>query len=395
VPTNNKDEIFSRVRTLTVELKARSAEIETARRIPMDVVEKLREAGGFRISVPSEFGGAELEIIDRMNLLSLLAEADASAAWTVAIASNFPIILACGARETFQEVFGASPDVVCAGAAAPTGSAELVEGGYKISGRWSWMSGSLHAVWLLVTCVVTQNGKPMSASGNGDTGASAAGGPPLTRTMVIPADQAEVIDMWRVAGLCGTGSNDLVVKDVFVPEARSLDYMGSSFLPSPHYRSFTGQAGLILAAIAIGIARGAINDLIALSKSRKQRALASSRMIESEMLQNRIGRSQIVVEALNQALHQKCAELMAGADGIPAGVAQAAHPLVLGCGATAAWIAEECAKLVDVAYNAGGGSSVWLTSSLQRRFRDMHVLTSHAFLSEAHATRYGQLLLQD
>ena len=388
---NSAAEIESQIRSLLPEIKERSEEFEAARRIPLDMVEKLRKAGCFRICVPTEYGGAELEIGHRLSLISELATADASTAWTVAIASDSVLILVRGPEETFNDIYKDGPDVVLAGTAAPSGTAEIVEGGYRVTGRWGWASGSLHAEWLMVNCIVTVNGEKQFLPAHGDGPAQ-----PMMRTVVFPKETsgAEVVDVWNVTGLCGTGSNDIVVKDLFVADDHSLDFFsGEPLVPAPVYKSFVGQAGLILAAIAIGIARGALADIVELSQTRKQRVMATSNMMDSELLRHRLGESTIALEAITKILHAKAREFVAGANDLPEGPAQINDPLIVSCGAMGAWITARAAEIVDTAYAAGGGTSVWRTSTLQRRFRDMHTLTSHAVLSEARTIGYGQLVL--
>jgi len=382
----NEAEIFRRVSALLPELRARSEECEQHRRIPLDLVEKLKSAGCFRICVPIEFGGAELEIGSRLELLSLLAEAEASVGWTVAIASDTALIAVRASEEAFREIYRASPDAVFAGAAAPRGTAEIVDGGYRVSGRWGWASGSLHADWLMVNCVVTRGGQPvLSADG---------AGPPLWRSMIFPHAQAKVIDTWNVVGLCGTGSNDVVVENLFVPEKWTLDFFsGEPCVPRPVFKSFVAQAGLILASLAIGIARGALKDIVALTKTRKQRMLAATDMSGSELMQMRLGEAQSALDAITMSLKGQAREYVARASELPAGPAQLGHPLILSCGSMATWIVARAVEIVDMAYAAGGGSSVSKSSAIQRRFRDIHTLTSHVNLSETMAIRYGQGLL--
>jgi alkylation response protein AidB-like acyl-CoA dehydrogenase len=235
---------------------------------------------------------------------------------------------------------------------------------------------------LTANCVVTRDGKPVMVDGHQM---------PLWRMVMLPREQAEVLDTWNVVGLCGTGSNDVLIKDVFVPNHHTLDFFnGEPCVSAPVYRSFVAQAGLILAALAIGMARGALADIVALTRTRKQRMLAATDMSGSELLQLRIGQSQAALEALTLALHNKARDYVAGASDLPIGPAQMEHPLVVSCSAMAHWIVGRAKEVVDMAYDAGGGTSVHRSSTLQRRFRDMHTLTSHVNLSESQPIKLGK-----
>ena len=133
------------IRALLPELSERGVEIEDGRRIPMDLVEKLRRAGCFRMAPPKSVGGDELQLPARLEVAEAIAAADASAAWTVAINFEAPIILSRCTQGAFDEIYAEGPDVVAAGGAAPTGFADVVDGGYVASGRWAWGSGSPEA----------------------------------------------------------------------------------------------------------------------------------------------------------------------------------------------------------------------------------------------------------
>lgn len=380
-------EIARRIDGLLPEIRDRAAEFEAARRIPPDMVDKLRAAGCFRICVPADFGGAELDISERLELLAKLAQADASVGWTVAIANASAIIAVRAPRETVEAIFAGNPDTVLAGTAGPQGTAVKVDGGYCISGRWQWASGSLHAQWLTAHCVLLEDGKPVRAPGQ-------EAGPPLMRMAIIPRDAAEIIDTWHVSGLCATGSNDFATKDLFVPDARMLDFFGGApCVDAPVYRSYLAQAGLMMAALAIGIGRGALGDVLDLTQARKQRMFAAKSMAQSEIVQLRVGTGQITLEAAMIALQAKAREYVDRAGELLPGPAQLRHPVVLSCSAIGSWAVAQAARTVEAAYDAGGGSSVWRSATLQRRLRDIKTLTSHIQTSEAAFVNLGKALI--
>lgn len=378
------DAIPDRVRALLPEIAARSAELESLRRIPLDLVEKLRSAGCFRMATPRAFGGAELDIRQRLPILELLSRADASTGWTVAIGHEAPILLSRCAASAFESFYSRGPDVVLAGGAAPTGTADVVAGGYRVSGRWAWASGSLHADFLLGNCVVRDGGTPRPGRIEGR---------PEIRAVVVPRDEATVLVTWRTSGLRATGSNDVVIEDVFVPFERSFDFADAEpSLANPVYRAFGVQGGLDLAAVALGIAQGALDDVTALARSGKRRLWAPASLAEQPLFQHQLGEADVTLLAARRTLHAQAEAFVADVAALPSGPAMVLHPLATECRATATWVARTAARVVDAAYQAGGGTSLHESCPLQRRFRDVHTLTQHAILGEAMFAQHGAVL---
>ncbi|MEO6376611.1 MAG: acyl-CoA dehydrogenase family protein [Caulobacteraceae bacterium] len=371
------------VRALLPELAERGAEIEDGRRIPMALVDKLKAAGCFRMAPPKAVGGEEFDLPSRIEVVETLAAADASTAWTVAINFEAPIILSRCTQAAFEAIYANGPDVAASGGAAPTGFADVVEGGYVASGRWAWGSGSLHADWLMGQCVIRQNGEVRQV----------APGIPQMRLMVVPKAEAEVLDTWRPGGLAGTGSNDFVFRELFVPADRTVDYLGgASCLPGSNYRCPPIQGGMHFAGVALGVARGALNDVVALAKGQKRRMFTAGTMAGSELFQFGLGQAELSLQAARGLLYQRAREFAAQAEAIPPGPAQMVHPLSRSCRATAAWVVRRSIEVVDFAYGAAGGSSVPRSSALQRRFRDIHTLSQHIAVADSSVAGFGAWL---
>jgi indole-3-acetate monooxygenase len=378
------DAIPDRVRALLPEISERSAEFESLRRIPRDVVDKLRAAGCFRMAVPRAFGGAELDLCQRLPIIEMVSTADGSAGWTVAIGNEAPIILSRCAARAFEDLYAKGPDVVLAGGAAATGTADVVAGGYRVSGRWAWASGSLHADFLLGNCVVREDGKSRPGP---------LPGRPETRAVVVPRSEARVLDTWRASGLRATGSNDMVIEDAFVPFERTLDFAaGEPCVAGPLYRAFGLQGGAHLAAVALGIAQGALDDIAALAKSGKQRLWAATTLAEQPLFQHQLGEADMTLRAARRMLYAQAETFLAEVHTLPSGLAMSQHPLSRECRATATWVARAAARVTDAAYNAGGGTSLADSCPLQRRFRDVHALTQHAILAETMLMQHGAAL---
>ncbi len=372
---NDAASIRAAVDALAPAIAARAAEIEAARNTPADLVAQLKAAGAFRMAAPKSVGGAELPFPDMLAVLQALAYADASAAWVVLIANEGPGMLASFPEDTMREVY-ASPDAIVVGSNSPTGKAERIEGGYRISGRWPWGSGGAHADWLFCNCMVPQ-----------------AEGPPKQRIMLAPRAAAVLQDNWRVAGLKGTGSNDFTIEDLFVPDAFSC---GGMFTPPrslfPHALPIFATAAMRFAAVALGIARGALDDVIALARANKRRAIAAHRMAEQPVFQTALGEAETRWRAARAALMAEAQALQDASAALPRGAELGAHPQIAAGNAMGVYIVRAATAIVDTCYGAAGGSAVWEESTLQRRFRDIHVLTQHIAVADSLLTRQGAIL---
>src|SRR5690242_5354083 len=158
------ERMLADIRHLAASIRARAAEFEDARRIPIDLVDILRDLGVFRMLVPSSHGGMELDLPTALKILTALSRIDGSFGWTAMIGAGAALFAASLPRETFETIYRNGPDVRVAGAAAPLGKAERVAGGWRVTGRWPFASGCLHADWMAGMCVMMENGKPIPGS---------------------------------------------------------------------------------------------------------------------------------------------------------------------------------------------------------------------------------------
>ena len=219
--TATTPDVVATARALRPQIEAFSAEAERTRRLPDGLVLVLRESGLFGMARPVDLGGAGVDLITSMRAIEEVSYADASAGWCTAIDSGtigLPPIRADVLRQIYK------PGVSVCGVGAPTGRALPVDGGYRLSGRWAYASGCLHSEWTFIGAVAFDGDKPRTLPG----------GFPEFRICLVPLSQVEIIDTWHVAGLRGTGSNDIVVNDIFVPEERTAPIMiggapGSAF----------------------------------------------------------------------------------------------------------------------------------------------------------------------
>jgi alkylation response protein AidB-like acyl-CoA dehydrogenase len=202
-------DIYKNARGLGTYLKEKSAEIDEARRLPSEVVARVRDAGMFRLAMPKDWGGPELSTIEQIEVIEELSKANASVGWCVMIGCDSGFVVGylddCVARRLFPRL-----DMATAGNFFPTGRADRIDGGYKVNGQWTFGSGITHADFAMSTCVICENGSPVMNAGV-----------PVSRRMVAPASDYEIVDNWYTTGMRGTGSVDFRATDLFVPEEHS------------------------------------------------------------------------------------------------------------------------------------------------------------------------------
>ncbi|MFJ6199323.1 acyl-CoA dehydrogenase family protein [Micromonospora sp. NPDC092111] len=374
-------DLLHAVRRLAPELTARAGEIEQAREIPADLLDALRAAGCFRMFVPREHGGYDADLRTGLTVLETLARADGSTGWTVMIGAETPHLLALLPRERFDKLYADGPDVVVAGGFAPQGRAEPADGGYRVNGRWAFASGSRHADWIFGNCLLTVDGQPLPGED---------GRPPATRSMLFPASRVTVLDTWQVLGLRGTGSHDVLVDDAFCPAEQSFDlFTGTPCVPGPGFVAPLVHFVLHLGAVAVGIARGALDDTTALLADGRQRLYARTPLADSPAVRERLGRADLNVRAARALLHALADDLWAACADDPAAIPDL-HPTV---SAALPWVTEVCAAAVDTCYRAAGGGAARDSSVLQRRFRDIHTFAQHAAAAEGWLASNGARLL--
>jgi len=177
--------LLADIRELAPHISSRAAEIETGRRIPLDLVEALRSIGVFRMFVPQSHGGLELELPSALEVIGALGRLDGSLGWAAMIGAGSAIFVPYLPRETYDQVYQNGPDMIIAASAQPAGTAEEVLGGWRINGRWPFMSGCQHANWILGFCIVSEGGKPLPGPAGED-------GPPMLRGFMLPTPDWQI-----------------------------------------------------------------------------------------------------------------------------------------------------------------------------------------------------------
>jgi len=349
--------VLDNVRVLQPEIIARAEEIEQARAVPRDLAEKLRIAGVFRRYVPRSHGGDEMWPDDGLTVIEELARADASVAWVAAVGSEGPSFYAYLPPDTYDKIFAAGPDVIHSGVINPTGKAARDKGGYRVSGRWSFASGSNNADYIAIHGVLE--------GGQG------------TRLGVVPARDVQIDDVWHVSGLKGTASNDIVASDLFVPEEWTGTFAELP-LVARHpldQRQLGARFGSEFAAVAIGIAQAALDDIIDIAQN-KIPATSRSKLAADPVAQYMTGQLVTDLYMARTLLHQVARDDQASvAAGPPDDTATLVRRARLSRAASVA------ASVVEGAYSISGTTGLFESCPLQRRLRDVRAVTQHYMLS--------------
>ncbi len=305
-----------------------------------------------------------------------IARGDASAGWCVSIAATSSLLSAYLPEEGAAEIFS-DPRMVAAGVWAPRGRAVSVEGGLRVSGRWSFCSGISHSQWLFAGCVLED---PQAGDGAG----------PLLRVTALPTAELEILDTWHTSGLRGTGSHDAVADELFVPDRHVLSLMDApARIDAPLYRfPIFGFFALSIAAAALGNARGAIDELSELAGAKT--AQGSSRVLAARpATQAAVGEAEAALRAA-RAFYYAAIEDAWEAAQQPGPVDVS---LRLGLRLAATHAVRTAAEVARSMYDLGGGTAIYEDSPLQRRFRDAHTATAHFQVNPAIWELTGRVLL--
>ncbi|MEJ0017182.1 MAG: acyl-CoA dehydrogenase family protein [Acetobacteraceae bacterium] len=381
--TQAQTQLLADIRQLAPHIAARAAEFEAGRRIPPDLIDTLRSLGMFRMFAPRSRDGLEMALPEALDVIAAIARIDGSFGWTAMIGSGSAIFAPLVARETYERVYRDGPDVILAGSIQPSGTAEATAGGWRISGRWPFASGCEHADWIAAFCVMTEDGRPLP-------GPAGAEGPPLIRGFALPRGDWRIEDTWHAGGLKGTGSHHVALRDVVLPEANFIDLMtGVPCETGPLYGGVLQTLPLFHCAFHVGMAEGALDEIVALASTGRQQFRAASPMRDSEIFQYELGRIAADVRAARAAMEVQAASnwrhALAGTLKDDARYVESTQ--------TAVWIAATCVRIVDACFALGGSGALYETSPLQRRLRDIHTAAQHAAVQQRQYGHAGKLAL--
>jgi alkylation response protein AidB-like acyl-CoA dehydrogenase len=353
-----------------------AAETERQREVPQELFEELRASGCFRMALPTTYGGDQLEFGEILHVIETLSQADGATGWTVAILSGAPLLLGFLPLPTFERIYAAGPDTISAGVLAPKGAAVPDGSRWRVSGQWPMASGCRRAEWIYLHCAVTDDGTPRVTED----------GRPDLRFVVLPVEDVRIMDTWNSSGLRGTGSHDIRVVRRSCPDEFTCRLFGgtptvatSTFSVHPVYQLY-----LFVAAVAIGVAQGALDDVLAIAMGGKRPSFSARRLSDSNRFQDQLGEAHVTLMAARDSLYRAArAEYVASGPEDESALLERAT-----LGATASWAIWMAAHVTDIAYTLGGSSAVYESCPLQRRLRDVRAITQHV---AANRQSYGLL----
>lgn len=343
-----------------IRTRARSGEFDQQRYISQDIIERFRSLGIYRALVPRSLGGDECSPTQFCEMIEAISHADGSAGWVASFGMGV-VYLSALPLETVKQLYAESPDLIFAGGIFPPQPAEIVDGGYKVKGRWKFSSGCKGAD------VVGVGIAPCEGEKLG-----------LPRMAVMPASKAQIDMTWDVVGLAGTGSHDLVVEDVVVPELSTFIRGGKSNLTEPMFRypslSFATQ---VLSVVGLGVARAALDELKAMASGRVS-VTGAPNLGQRPIAQVELAKAEAALRAARcfffGAIDDAWNSLLLGNE-----VSVEQINLLRLSSTHAARVSAEVARTVQM---LSGMTGVYCDSPLARFVNDAQVVTQHAFMGD-------------
>jgi 3-hydroxy-9,10-secoandrosta-1,3,5(10)-triene-9,17-dione monooxygenase len=377
---SNQQAVITGVTELLPVLRQRAQEAEDSRMVPAESVKALAETGFFRLLQPKSAGGLEADPVTFFTAVRLIASACGSTGWVSSVVGVHPWQLALFPPQAQEDVWGADPETRMSSSYAPTGKATLAEGGYTLNGRWSFSSGCAHASWVLLGGIVTNDeGQPVDFC-----------------TFLVPASDYTIDDVWDTVGLRGTGSNDIVVGDVFVPRHHALSFTdvskcrcpGHEVNSGPLYRiPFGSIFSYAITTPIIGMATGAYEAHVEYQQQRVRASYVGQKSADDPFAQVRVAEAAGLLDVAWLALERDMTELMGYANAgerIPMPLRlRVRRDQVTGTG--------QAIRAVDLLFENSGGRALKLGTPIQRFWRDAHAGRVHAINDPERAlTMFGR-----
>ncbi len=376
--------MMANARALVPRLRERAARTEELRQLPPETEKDLHEAGLFRMLQPSRIGGAELDYVALVDCAELLGRADASVAWNLANLASHHWMLGMFEQKAQDLVWGHDPDALIASSFIfPAGRATRVEGGYRLHGSWPFSSGVASCAWNMLASVVYSDDEADGIE---------------YRIFLLPKGDYKVLDTWNVAGLRGTGSCDVEVKDAFVANYMTVAVgdlaggptPGSKLNPNPLYAlPVFSLFPYVLSGVALGNARACLDDYVEVARHRIS-TYNRAKLSDFQSTQIKIAEASAKIDAAHLIMRSACLNAMEDARrGHVADMATKTRYRRDG-----AFSVNLCTDAVSMLFAASGARGLFTTGVLQRQFRDAHAINSHlAFNFDAAGTNYGRVAL--
>jgi 3-hydroxy-9,10-secoandrosta-1,3,5(10)-triene-9,17-dione monooxygenase len=374
-------EMLERARSLLPGFAERAAECERQGRLLDDNERDLHRTGLFRALQPARVGGPELDLGIIVEVCAEIAKVCPSTSWNFGNLASHHWMLAYYEPETQDEIWSVSPDTLIATSLAfPAGRGRKIDGGWEVSGRWPLSSGVDNSDWNMLGFMVRE---------------SETGPPVDQRFALIHRSQYQIIDNWQAVGLAGTGSKDVAASKVFVPDRRSVSawamngkpHAGSKVNPGPLFRlPLLALGPYVLTGVMLGCAKGAYEQ--AVGGARKRLATSTGVPVNaSQAVQLKVAEASARIDTAEMLMKAACAHAMEKAR---AGQ-EFSHDDKVRYRRDAFFATRMCLEAVDLMMGLAGSSAIYLTSSVQRLFRDAHAANAHVMFSpELQGTIFGQ-----
>ena len=377
-------EMVGRARALIPRLRDRAVRTEELRGLPPETECDLHDAGLFRIVQPKRVGGAELDYVALVDCAEMLGRADASVAWNLANLASHHWMLGMFDRRAQDIVWEKDPNTLIASSFIfPAGRAKKVDGGYRLRGSWPFSSGVASCEWNMLASVVSSDDEADGIE---------------YRIFLVHRNDYRILDTWNAAGLRGTGSNDVEVRDAFVAEPLTVAVNdlaggatpGSAVNPNPLYAlPVFSLFPFVLSGVALGNAQACLDDYIDVARHRAS-TYNRTKLGDLQSTQIKIAEASAKIDAARRIMRSNCIEAMTEARRgyIPDMAAKTRSRR------DGAYSVNICTEAVSLLFAASGARGLFTTGVLQRQFRDAHAVNSHlAFNFDAAGTNYGRVAL--
>jgi alkylation response protein AidB-like acyl-CoA dehydrogenase len=356
---------------------ASRADADRLRRLPDPIAAAMVANNFYRVLLPTDLGGLGADPPTYLRMVERFSAMDGSVGWNFAIGSGSSLMAGFVPRALAREIFS-KPESCIAGGLAPTGTALVVDGGYRVNGRWAWASGIHQSQWVMAGCMLQE----------GDPPAPVKTGIPM-RQVIVPREACRVLDTWHVGGLRGTGSTDYTIDDVFVPREQSFFmFFGERFHDAAIFRMPSTFFGVAIGTVALGIARGAIEAFLELA-SAKRPLMSPNLLRERPSAQYDVGKAEALVDSCRDYLFSAVEEMWAC---VVSG-REVDLPLRAKVRRAQTHAAESAAQAVGLLARAAGGSSLYESCPLERAFRDVNAVLGHVTVQRGMLEDAGRVSL--
>jgi alkylation response protein AidB-like acyl-CoA dehydrogenase len=362
-------ELVARVQELHPLLAKNAAAGERDRRVVEESIQALADAGMFKLAVPKRYGGYQAPMRTILDVSAAVGEADGGTAWVVTLTNVMAWVVGLCPQRAQDEVFGADPDARVCGVLSPTAESRKVDGGWRVSGKWYYNSGSWHATWAGLSFPITDDSGEVVDQG----------------MALMPRSDLDFEDTWFVAGMRSSGSNCLIAEDVFVPEHRVMrvppaingDYPTEHKDETLYQSAFVPILALVLVGPQLGLGKAALDYVISKAPKKPISYTFYTSQQESVGFQLQVAEAARLIDTAHLHAYRAAADIDEAA-------ARGTYPDYLTRArirSDVGYVAECTTRAIDILLYAHGAGSFAEVNPLQRIWRDSATAARHAIVS--------------